>query len=154
MAPPPRPVIALRADIDALAMADGLREQAAAGAAQIVGRGLGQDPKLRPERGDEPADFVTNFLTLRPGGQNFPNYLRQLNQVGESWCAGRPIADGPVGELGDPMQHADRERLATLRARAFVLPARQPVPGTQGVGHREVIKLNIEGRGLATEHRR
>ncbi len=100
-----------------------LRQEAAAGPAQIIGAYPGENAELGSESRNEPVHLGADLLALRPGGHDFPDYLRQLHQVGKSRGSGRPVADGAVGQFGNPVQHADRERLGALRAGSFVFPA-------------------------------
>ena len=95
---------------------DALGEQRTAGPAQVIERDLAQDAQLRPQRGDQPAHLAGHLLALRPGGEDLADDLRQLDQAGETRRPGGPEAGRAVGQLRDPVQDADGQRLAAGRA--------------------------------------
>ena len=120
-----RAVLAVVAGVlDHLAAAQpghGFAEQTAAGPAHLGDGRLAQDREFRAQRGDEPAYFGADFLTLGAGSEDLTHNLRQRDQVGGAGRSLRPAAHGPVGEFGDPVQHADGERFAALRTDPAVL---------------------------------
>ncbi len=62
-------------------------------------------------------------LALGPDPQDLAHDLRQRHETAEAGRAVRPRAVRPVRKLLDPVQHADRERLAADRAPALAAPA-------------------------------
>jgi hypothetical protein len=96
---------------------------AAAGQTDVVQRYIGRDAQLGPKLGDKPIYLGSDLLALVTGADYFRDYLRELHQIGESRCSSGPVARGPVGKLGYPVQHAYGKRLATLRAGSVMLQA-------------------------------
>jgi hypothetical protein len=169
-------------DLAAAQPGDALAEQRSAHPAHVVERDVAQDAQLGSQRGDQPPDLAGHLLALRPGGQDLAHDVGQLDQVGEPGGAGRPVPGRSVGDLGHPVQHADGERLAALRAQGIERPgllgvdphpalavpvqvilallgeeldgARQAVPGAQRRRDGEVVHLGVEDGGLAAQHRR
>jgi hypothetical protein len=162
--------------------ADAFGEPGAAHPAQVLERDLAQDAQLRSERGHQPAQLAGHLLALRPGAEDLPEDLGQLHQAGKARRSRGPEAGRPVGQFRDPVQHSDGQRLAARRPLGLqragllrldadpalavpvqvVLPllreeldrAVQAPPGPQRLGHREVVQLGAEHRGLPPQHRR
>ena len=160
---------------------DGLAEQAAAGPVQLAGRGVEQDGQFRAQRRDQPAHLGVDLLALGPGPEELAHHVRQRDQVHGTRGPVRPVARWPVGELGHPVQHPDRQRLAAAGAYSPAggrLPGLQPdaaltvavqvvtaalreeidgavqaSPGAQGALDRKEIQFNVKRCRLTAEHR-
>ena len=178
-------VVAGRTHLAAAQPADRLaRSQLAAGPADLVQRHVLQDLQLRPERGDQPAHLglaPSSTAARRRGSRRRSRQLHEAGDHGGAPAGGTP--GRPVGQLLDPVQHADGQRLAARRAAPAVRPGLAPAPvaprsrgarprGTcpppgrtpacrparrrsrSAVADREVRQLGVEDRRLPGQRRR
>ena len=160
---------------------DRLRQQRGVGAAYVFhGNGF-QDRQLRTQVGDQPLIAACHLLAARSAAVDFRQHLGQRHQAGDG--AGRArrcrLGFAAVGEIVDPVLHADRHRLAADRATAAVAlgffgcqtdaafavtvhvvlaflgeefdGADEAVPGFQRPPDREVVDLRVEGGRLAAQ---
>src|SRR5262249_21286483 len=107
---------------------DRLAEPLAAGAGDLIDRCRPEDVQLRPERRDERVELGVDRLRLRPDATALAEDLGELNEVVDDRRGGRRVAVRSIGQLLDPVQHADGERLAALRAAAAGLPGLRGCP--------------------------
>src|SRR5262249_9234167 len=101
---------------------DGLGEQFAADAADVLDRGLAQHVQLRPESRDELVDALDDGFAPGPDVLDLAQDLGELYQMldHDGLRALRALALRPVGQLVHPVLHADRDRLAAGRADALM----------------------------------
>ncbi len=160
---------------------DRLGEQRGRGARNILDRHRLQDRQFRSERRDQAVVAARDRLARRPAGVDLGQHFGERHQAFDLAGGGRRhgLRFAAVGQHLDPVQHADRHRLAAHRAApaigerlargeprvAFAVAievifaflgeelhrARVAGPGLQRVLDGEIIHLGVERRRLAAE---